>query len=111
MSNGIESTDPDQEGRLALEMSGLRDEIERLERTRHGTVGAEVVMTALFAVGAMFMERGGTAWLLAVMWFLLTLRLVVMNRRASGDLAMREAALESLGSTGHGPVLPPADEG
>jgi hypothetical protein len=109
MDNGIVPVDPDGEGQALIEMSGLRDRIETLERTMGGTLGAGVVTTLLFIVGATFMERASTVVFLAGVWSLLTLRLVVINRRSAHEKRMAEAALESLEDPRQGPALPPTD--
>ena len=107
MDSEIRPVGPDGEGRVILEMAGLRDGIETLERTIGRTVGAGAAITSVFMVGAMFMERGSTLWFLAVMWSVLTLRLVLINRRSRGEKRIKEAALESLENSRHGPALPP----
>ncbi|MHC4393886.1 MAG: hypothetical protein ACYS22_21530, partial [Planctomycetota bacterium] len=109
MDNEIVPVDPDGEDQALVEMSGLRDRIETLERTMGGTLGAGVVTTLLFIFGAMFMERASTVVFLAAAWSLLTLRLVLINRRSGHERRIAEAALESLEDARQGPALPPTD--
>ena len=107
MDSEVRPVGPDGEGRVIIERSGLRDEIETLERTMGRTVGAGALLTLIFMVGAMFMERGGTLWFLAVMWSLLELRLVLIHRRSGREKQLIEAALESLENSRNGGALPP----
>lgn len=86
------------EGTLILERSALRDEVEGLERRVSGTFRSGLVITALFVVAGVFMEQTSTLWFLGVMWLLLTLRLVVINRTSGREMRIKEAALESLNS-------------
>lgn len=96
MDNKNQPVGPDDGGRVIVEMSGLRDGIETLDRTIRGTAGAGVVITAIFMVGAMFMEQSATLLFLAALWSAFTLRLVLINRRSVREKQLQEAALESL---------------
>jgi hypothetical protein len=109
MDDEIVPADPDGEGQALIEMSGLRDQIEALERTMGATLGAGVVTTLLFIVGSLFMERASTVVFLAAAWSLLTLRLVLINRRSGSEKQLAEAALESLEDSRQGPTLPPTN--
>jgi len=111
MDNEIEPVDPDGEGQALIEMSGLRDRIEKLDRTMGGTVGAGVATTLLFIVGSLFMERASTVVFLAAAWSLLTLRLVLINRRCGSEKQIAETALKSLEDSRQGPTLPPTKNG
>jgi len=102
----IQPVDPDREGELALEMSGLRDRIEKARHTMAATLGGGVAMTAIFMVGATFIDRSSTLWFLGVMWVVLGLRLLLINRASRREIRGWEVALESLANPPGGHALP-----
>jgi len=106
VDNEIQPVDPDREGALALEMSGLRDRIEKAKHTMAATLGGGVAMTAIFMVGATFVDRSSTLWFLGVMWVVLGLRLLLINRASRREIQGWEAALESLANPQHDRALP-----
>ena len=85
----------DRDGTLALERSGLRDEVERLEGRMSATLGSGLAITVLFAVGSAFMEQTSTLWFLGAIWLFFTLRLVLINRTTGRELRINEAPVSS----------------
>ena len=98
MNSEVPPPDSDRNVEMALEASGIRDEVEVLTRRMRGTAGAGLAISALFVAAGTFMEQSSTLWFLGVMWVFLTLRLVFINRACGREKRIKETALESLAS-------------
>ena len=107
MDSEVQPPGDDREVELALEASGLQDEVDALARRMRATLGAGVAIAALFVVAGAFMELSSTLLFLGVLWLFFTARLALINRTCGAEKQIKEAALELLESTPQDTALPP----